>query len=258
MQSSAPDHAPGDEVLVHGYDLGVKHNGGFSEFARVPAEWIVPLPSGLSTRDAMSLGTAGFTAALSVIRLEKNGLAPGAGPVLVTGATGGVGSVAVGILAAKGYHVVAATGKPSASTWLTELGASEIIGRDEATGNGKPLQKERWAAAVDCGGGETLAGIVTSLKYGSAVAASGNTGGIKLPTTVFPFILRGVALFGVDSVQVDLATRRQVWQRLAADLRPMGLDRLGSSEVTLDDLAGALDQILAGQNQGRTLVNLAG
>ncbi|AQA07179.1 MULTISPECIES: oxidoreductase [Mycobacteriaceae] len=258
VESASPDYRAGDQVLVHGYDLGVKHHGGFSEMARVPAEWIVPLPAGLSDRDVMSLGTAGFTAALSVAKLEDHGLAPEAGPVLVTGATGGVGSVAVGILAARGYEVVAATGKESAKEWLTELGAAEIIGREEASGNSKPLQKERWAGAVDCVGGDTLANTLSALRYGAAVAASGNTGGVALPTTVFPFILRGVALLGVDSVQCNLVTRTAIWNRLATDLRPVGLDRLGSSEVSLDELPTALDRILAGENQGRTLVKLAG
>jgi len=257
VESESAAYKPGDQVLVHGYDLGVAHHGGFSEMARVPSEWIVPLPEGLSCRDVMSLGTAGFTAALSVVKLEGHGLTPGSGPVLVTGATGGVGSVAVGILAAKGYEVVAATGKESAKPWLTELGATDIITRDDAYGNGKPLQKERWAGAVDCVGGDILANTVSSLRYGAAVAASGNTGGVKVPTTVFPFILRGVALLGVDSVQCDIATRTAIWNRLATDLRPVGLDRLGSSEVTLDELTTALDTILAGGNLGRTLVKLA-
>ena len=244
----------GASVIVHGYDLGVAHHGGFSQFARVPSSWIVPLPAGLTTRHAMAIGTAGFTAALSVHALEQHGLTPDAGPVLVTGATGGVGSVAVGILAERGYEVAASSGKPEAATFLKELGASEVLGRDETSGPGKPLERERWAGAVDCVGASTLPYILRTLKYGGAVAASGNTGGISLESTVFPFILRGVALLGIDSVQMPLEQRRDVWQRVATDLRPRGLDSIGTREVSLAELPDALDAVLAGANTGRTLV----
>lgn len=246
--------AVGDEVVVHGYDLGVAHHGGFTQYARVPSEWVVPLPSGLTTRQAMVIGTAGFTAALSVHALEQRGLTPSDGPVLVTGATGGVGSVAVGILAGRGYQVAASTGKPGAEGFLRGLGASEVLARDETSGPGKPLERERWAGAVDCVGASTLPYILRTLRYGGAVAASGNTGGIGLESTVFPFILRGVALLGIDSVQMPLDQRREVWSRLASDLRPRGLDDIGSREVSLAELSDALDDVLAGANTGRTLV----
>jgi acrylyl-CoA reductase (NADPH) len=248
--------AVGQSVLAHGYDLGVAHHGGYSQYARVPGEWVVPLPSNLTERQAMSLGTAGFTAALSVVVLEEHGLAPGSGPILVTGATGGVGSVAVSILATLGHRVTAVTGKPDAADWLRSLGASEVIDRSEVSDASRPLQKERWAGAVDCVGGETLAHVVASLRYGAAVAASGNTGGVKLPTTVFPFILRGVALLGVDSVNCPIERRRMVWERLAGDLRPTTLDDLATDEVAFDGVQAALERILAGQAKGRTLVRV--
>lgn len=248
--------AVGTEVIVHGYDIGVAHHGGFSEYARVPSSWIVPLPSGLTARQAMTIGTAGFTAALSVHALEKHGLTPGTGPVLVTGATGGVGSIAVGILAERGYEVAASTGKSDAEGFLKELGASEIVSRDETSGPGKPLERERWAGAVDCVGASTLPYILRTLKYGAAVAASGNTGGIGLESTVFPFILRSVALLGIDSVAMPIEARREVWQRIATDLRPRGIDDIGTREITLAELPAALDAVLAGANTGRTLVRL--
>ena len=248
--------APGDRVLVHGYDLGVAHHGGYAAYARVPAGWVVPLPDGLTERQAMTLGTAGFTAALSVVALEEHGLESGSGPVLVTGATGGVGSVAVSILAARGYDVTAVTGKSDAADWLRALGAAEVVDRT-ALDPKRPLQRERWAGAVDCVGGETLAAVLASLRYGAAVAASGNTGGGALPTTVFPFILRGVALLGVDSVQCPIERRRAVWARLAGDLRPPALDDLATDEVTLADVPAALERILAGGARGRTLVKVS-
>jgi acrylyl-CoA reductase (NADPH) len=248
--------AVGSSVVVHGYDLGVAHHGGYSQFARVPAEWVVPLPASLSERQAMTLGTAGFTAALSVVALEEHGLTPGSGPVLVTGATGGVGSVAVSILATLGHEVTAVTGKPGAADWLRSLGASEVIDRAAVSDVSRPLQKERWAGAVDCVGGDTLANVLASLRYGTAVAASGNTGGVQLPTSVLPFILRGVALLGIDSVRCPIERRRTIWARLAGDLRPATLDDVATDEVTLDGVAGALERILAGQAQGRTLVRV--
>ena len=204
----------------------------------------------------MTLGTAGFTAALSVLALESNGLEPGTGPVLVTGATGGVGSVAVSILAARGHHVTAVTGKPDAHEWLRSLGATEVVDRAAVSNASRPLQKEVWAGAVDSVGGDVLASVLSSLRYGAAVAASGNTAGTSLPTTVFPFILRGVALLGIDSVQLPIDRRREVWRRLGDDLRPPAVDELASDEIPLDAVPGALSRILAGEARGRTLVRL--
>src|SRR4051812_19978313 len=209
----------GSGVLVHGYDLGVAHHGGYAQYARVPAEWVVPLPGGMSHRQAMAIGTAGFTAALAVARLERHGVQPGDGPVLVTGATGGVGSTAVSILAARGYEVVASTGK-DAREYLQSLGAADIIGRDDVAGDGRPLGKQRWAAAVDSVGGAVLAGLFPQIRYGGAVAATGLTAGVKVETTVMPFILRGVALLGIDSLQTPMEERAGIWRRLAGDLRP--------------------------------------
>ena len=246
----------GTEVLVHGYDLCVAHHGGYAEYARVPGEWVVPLPEGLSTKQAMAIGTAGFTAAMSVARLERHGLEPGDGPVLVTGATGGVGSTAVSILAARGYEVVASTGK-DARDYLTALGASEVIGREDVAGDGKPLGKQRWAAAVDSVGGAVLAGLFPQIRYGGAVAATGLTAGIKVETTVMPFILRSVALLGIDSVQTAMEERAEIWRRLAGDLRPPQLDDAIAREISLDELEPALDAILKGGLTGRTVVRVA-
>jgi acrylyl-CoA reductase (NADPH) len=245
-----------DEVIVHGYDLGVARHGGFAERARVPEDWVVPLPEGLTVEDAMTLGTAGFTAALSVHQLEARGLEPGDGPVLVLGATGGVGSVAVGILAARGYEVVAATGKDAEHGFLRELGATEVIGREKVTAaSERPLESERWAAAIDPVGGPATAYALRTTRYGGGIALSGLTGGTKLDTTVMPFILRGVALLGIDSVQTPIELRREIWQRLADELHPRGLDLL-RREIGLDELEGALDAILAGKARGRTVVRL--
>jgi acrylyl-CoA reductase (NADPH) len=256
VDSGSSQLRAGQKVLVHGYDLGVAHHGGFSEHARVPAEWVVPLPAELTDRQAMTLGTAGFTAALSVLALDERGLRPGDGPVLVTGATGGVGSVAVSILAARGHEVTAVTGKSEATDWLTSLGAAHVVGREVVSGASRPLEKETWAGAVDCVGGDTLAHVVASLRYGAAVAASGNTGGTSVATSVFPFILRGVALLGIDSVRCSIERRTEVWQRLATDLRPPQLDELATDEVTLDGVADALSRILSGRARGRTLVRV--
>jgi putative YhdH/YhfP family quinone oxidoreductase len=245
----------GTEVIAHGYDIGVSRHGGFAERARVPADWLVPLPAGLTKRDAMVIGTAGFTAALSVIALEEHGLEPDAGPVLVTGATGGVGSVAVDLLASRGYAVVASTGKAEGHEYLRSLGAVDVIDRATLTEPGKPLQSMIWAAAVDCVGGVTLANVLARIRYGGVVAASGLTGGGDLPTTVMPFILRGVSLLGIDAVQVPIERRRQVWNRLGTDLKPEGLEGIGR-DIGLDDLDRVLVEILAGQVTGRYVVDL--
>ena len=246
----------GRSVIAHGYDLGVAHHGGFSQYARVPAHWVVPLPSGLSERQAMCLGTAGFTAALSVVALEDHGLEPGAGPVVVTGASGGVGSVAVSILAARGHEVTAVTGKADAQPWLRSIGASDVIDRSAVSDTSRPLLKETWAGAVDSVGGAPLANVLSSLRYGAAVAASGNTAGVALPTSVLPFILRGVALLGIDSVRCPIESRREVWNRLGDDLRPPNVDELGTDEVELGSVPAALSRILAGESRGRTLVRI--
>lgn len=245
----------GTEVIVHGYDLGVARHGGFARYARVPEEWIVPLPAGLTTREAMIIGTAGFTAALSVLALERHGVTRERA-VLVTGATGGVGSTAVSMLAGLGYEVVASTGKPASAAWLTQLGATTVIDRAELSEPGRrPLEATVWAGAVDCVGGVTLANVLKKIHYGGAVAASGLTGGNELPTTVLPFILRGVSLLGIDSVMTPIARRCEVWGRIATDLKPAGLASIGH-DIGLDDLDGVLTGILAGQAEGRSVVDL--
>jgi acrylyl-CoA reductase (NADPH) len=245
----------GTEIIVHGYDLGVNRHGGFAQFATAPHDWIVPLPSGLTTREAMVLGTAGYTAALSVIALLDHGLTPSDGKVLVTGATGGVGSTAVSIMSQLGYEVVASTGKPDESSFLTDLGASEIVDRSVLAEAGKPLQGMQWAGAIDCVGGAPLANVLAQTAYGGAVAASGLTAGNGLPTTVLPFILRGVNLYGIDSVQTPIERRREVWQRIASDLKPVGLDTIGH-DIGLDELDDVLTGILDGKAVGRAVVDL--
>ena len=255
VSSADPAIAVGSSVLAHGYELGVSRHGGFSEYQRVPAGWVVPLVAGLSTRDAMAIGTAGFTAAMSVVALEERGMSPSDGPVLVTGASGGVGGTALAILAERGYEVWAATGKPDEAARLVSLGAAGILTREEVTAEGRPLDAERWAGAVDAVGGATLPYVLRTLKTGAAVAASGNAGGPKLETTVFPFILRGVALLGMDSVTVPIERRRRIWDRLGTDLRPRDLG-VHCQEVTLDTLEPALDGIVAGAARGRWIVRI--
>lgn len=254
-EGSGSGFAVGDEVLAHGYELGMSHHGGYAEYARVPAGWVVPLRFGLSPRDAMAIGTAGYTAALSVLALERRGLTPAAGPVLVTGATGGVGSKAVDMLAGRGYEVVASSGKAEAPEFLHALGASTVVSREDVIGDpSRPLEKPRWAGAVDCVGGAVLSGVLRGLRYGAAVAASGNTGGIALENaTVLPFILRAIALLGIDSAQTPIGDRIETWARIAGDLRPKHLD---AREIGLDDLDGALTAIVRGENRGRTIVKL--
>ena len=257
VTSEDPDLAPGTEVLAHGHDLGVSRHGGFAAYARLPAGLALALPPGLSARQAMVIGTAGFTAALSVAKLVDHGLEPGDGPVLVTGASGGVGSMAVALLAGRGHRVVASTGKSGEEKWLRDRGASEVIGRDDFYDDPeRVLGPERFAGAVDCVGGTTLARILRTLRYGAAVAASGLTGGSALETTVFPFITRDVALLGVDAVATTAARRRAVWDTLAGDVRRFDLEALVAGEVTLDDLGPALDDVLAARVRGRILVRL--
>lgn len=253
--STEPSIPPGGRVIVHGYDLGVAHHGGFSERARVPAEWVVPLPEGLDPRQAAIIGTAGFTAALSLHRLERRGLGPGDGPVLVTGASGGVGSMAVALLATRGYEVVASTGKASEAAYLLGLGASDVIGRgDLLEPSGRTLGPERWAGAVDCVGGPTLAAVLRTLRYGAAVAASGLTGGATFETTVYPFIVRDASLIGVDTVLTPIDERRRVWGGLATAFPPGLVEDMVRETVGLDGLAAALERIVAGGARGRTLV----
>jgi len=259
LASDDPSFAAGSEVIVHGYDLGVAHHGGFSQVARVPAGWVVPLPTGLTARQAATIGTAGFTAALSVHRLEHHGLSPGDGPVLVTGATGGVGSMAVALLAARGYEVTASTGKAAEYDYLTGLGAAVVIGRDDLDADpGRTLGPERWAAAVDCVGGSTLGSVLRSLRYGGAVAASGLTGGSSFESTVYPFIVRNVSLIGIDTVSTPIAERRRVWPELATAFPEGLLEDMVLSEVGLEELGPALDLILDGGTRGRVLVRPAG
>ncbi len=251
--------AVGDQVIAHGYDLGVAHHGGFSELARVPAGWVVPLPAGLTPRRAAIIGTAGFTAALSLDRLEHHGLGREDGPVLVTGASGGVGSMAVALLAARGYQVVASTGTASGHEYLRGLGADEVIGRDDLVEAGdRTLGPERWAGAVDCVGGSTLGAVLRSLRYGAAVAASGLTGGNSFESTVYPFIVRDASLLGVDTVLTPIGERRRVWATMADDYPPELLDSMVDDQIGLDALGPALDRILAGGTRGRILVDPSG
>jgi acrylyl-CoA reductase (NADPH) len=219
---------------------------------------VVPLPAGLSARQAMALGTAGFTAALSVARLEEAGLTPGSGPVVVTGASGGVGSTAVDILAARGYEVAASTGSADAHEYLRVLGAAEIVDRAETSAEGsRPLERGRWAGAVDAVGGATLAYLLRTMDYGGSIAISGNAGGVAFSSTVFPFILRGVNVLGIDSVAVPIDRRMAIWARLATDLRPPHLDDVISREVSLDEAPEVLDRIVRGGTQGRTVIRVA-
>jgi len=247
----------GDEVIVTSYRLGTGHFGGFSEVARVPAEWVVPLPKGLTLKESMVIGTAGFTAALSVIRLEDNELEPSKGPVLVAGATGGVGSIAVNILAKRGYDVVASTGKSNEEAYLKGLGAKEIIHRNEILDTDQTsIRGKRWAGAIDPVGGKTLQYILSTLKYGGSVATSGLTGGIEVSTTVIPFISRSVNWLGIDSVQYPMKNRIKVWNRLADDLKPTKLNDEMVNEISLQELPGVLADIIEGKVRGRTIVKL--
>lgn len=245
----------GDAVLVTGYDLGVAHDGGYASYVRVPADWVVPVPEGLSLFDAMAIGTAGFTAALSIVEMERNGLTPASGPVIVTGATGGVGSVAVQSLAARGYEVTALTGKPEQEAYLRSLGAKQLLARDKLEMGTRPLEKASWAGAVDAVGGATLAWLTRTMMPRGCIASSGLTGGIELNTTVMPFILRGVKLLGIDSVTCPMQTRLEVWRRLAGDLRPPRLVEI-AQEIALAQLPSAFETLLNGTVRGRYVVKL--
>ena len=236
--------------------MGETHLGAYAEKARVKGDWLVGLPPGLSARDAMAIGTAGFTAMLAVLALEKHGLTPASGPVVVTGAAGGVGSVATAVLAKLGYHVIASTGRLAEADYLKSLGAAEIIDRNELSGPAKPLAKERWAGGIDSVGSNTLANLLSMTRYGGAIAACGLAAGMDLPSSVAPFILRGVCLLGIDSVMCPLPARKAAWSRLAADLDRAKLSEI-THEIPLDQVASLGPQILAGQVRGRTVVRIS-
>ena len=256
VTSESADYAPGDEVLLTGWFVGERHWGGYAGLARVDSDWLVPLPAGLSQRWAMALGTAGLTAMLCVAALEERGFSPGGGEVLVTGAAGGVGSVAVALLAGLGYTVVASTGRPETGDYLRSLGASAIIDRAELAGRpARPLDAERWAGPVDTVGGQTLASVLRTLRYGASVAACGLAGGFELPATVLPFILRGVSLIGIDSVQCPATQRRKAWARLAGEMSPDKLDAL-TQVVPLGDALDLAPDILAGKVRGRVVIDV--
>ena len=245
----------GQPVVVTGYDLGVAHDGGYAAVARVPADWVVPLPANLDLFQAMVIGTAGFTAGLSIVELEHNGLKPGGGPVIVTGATGGVGSLAVSFLSRLGYKVTALTGKDGEHAFLRSLGAAEVVSRAALQMGTRPLEKATWAGAVDAVGGDVLAWLTRTMNYGGAIANSGLTAGTELHTTVLPFILRGVKLIGIDSVMCPMARRLEVWRRLATDMKPPQLRKI-ATEIRLDDLPTAFGTLLKGQARGRFVVNV--
>jgi acrylyl-CoA reductase (NADPH) len=255
--SSHPQFKPGDAVVLNGFGLGETHLGGYAEVARVKGDWLVPLPKGLSAKEAMEIGTAGYTAMLSVMALERHGIKPDRGPVVVTGAAGGVGSVAIALLAQHGFHVIAATGRARESDYLKSLGAAEIIDRAELSGPAKPLAKERWAAGVDSAGSHTLANLLSMTKYGGAIAACGLAQGLDLPASMAPFILRGISLLGVDSVYCPQAIRREAWRRLAADLDRKKLAAM-TTEIPLAKVTEVGPEILAGKVRGRTLVRISG
>jgi acrylyl-CoA reductase (NADPH) len=247
--------APGDKVVATGWELSQTHHGGYAQRARVPADWLVALPASISTRDAMAIGTAGFTAMLSVLALEHGGVSPACGDIVVTGASGGVGSIAISLLAGLGYRVIASTGKPDEADYLHNLGAADIVDRTLLSAEGKPIGPERWAGAVDSVGGRTLANVLAQTKYRGTVTTCGFVGGVELPATVLPFILRGVTLAGIDSVNAPHALRLEAWSRLAKDL---DLAKLGTTitEVGLADVLGVAAQMRQGKVKGRTLVDV--
>ncbi|MFD7013497.1 MDR family oxidoreductase [Streptomyces sp. NPDC059928] len=253
--SSHASFVPGDKVVLNGYGVGESHDGGFAQKARVSGDWLVPLPAPLTTRQAAAIGTAGYTAMLSVLALQDAGLTPASGDVLVTGAAGGVGSVAVALLARLGHRVIASTGRAAEADYLRELGAADIIDRAELSAPGRPLGKERWAGAVDSVGSHTLVNVLASTRYGGKVTTCGLAQGPDLPGTVLPFILRGVTLVGIDSVQAPMERRVRAYERLARDLDPALLERM-TTVVGLDEVPAVADRILAGQVRGRTVVDV--
>jgi NADPH2:quinone reductase len=254
--SSDPRFTKGQPVLVTGFDLGVASDGGYAEYVRVPADWVVAIPDGLTAFEVMAIGTAGFTAALSILEMERNGLRPANGPVIVTGATGGVGSVAVEVLAGLGYQITALTGKDDQHAYLRSLGAKEVLSRNGLQMGTRPLEKSMWAGAVDPVGGETLAWLTRTMMYGGSIASSGLTGGTEVHTTVLPFILRGVKLLGIDSVMCPMGPRLEIWRRLATDMKPGNL-RTIAREVRLSDLPAVFPELLKGTARGRTVVKLS-
>ncbi len=253
--STNQDFKEGDKVLLNGFGLSENHYGGYSEYARVKGEWLVPLPKAFTPAQAMAIGTAGYTAMLSVLALEDSGINPERGPIVVTGASGGVGSVAVALLAKLGYRVIASTGREHEADYLKGLGASEIIARSELAAEPRPLNKERWAASIDSVGSRTLANVIASTSYGGAVAACGLAGGMDLPLSVAPFILRGVSLLGIDSVQMPMARRKQAWQRLAQDLDASALAQI-TTTLPLSGVRNAASDIVAGKVRGRLVVEI--
>lgn len=258
IKSADPRFKVGDPVIATSFDIGVAHHGGYAEIARVPADWVVPLPAGLSLYEAMALGTAGFTAALAIVRMEENRLTPAKGSVIVTGATGGVGSLAVDMLAKVCYHVVALTGKESEAGYLRSLGAAEVMLRQSIDLTKiRPLDKGRWAGAVDNLGGDILAWIASTMEQGGTIASIGLAASMKLNTTVAPFILRGVSLLGIDSGYIREPYRRDVWQRLASDLRPPHLESM-SRKIAFEELPATFTEYVAGRAKGRVVVELAG
>ena len=253
--STHPKWKPGDQVILNGWGVGETHLGAYAEKARVKGDWLVRRPAGISTRDAMAIGTAGYTAMLAVMALERAGINPSRGPVIVTGAAGGVGSVAVALLAKLGYAVAVSTGRPEEAAYLKGLGASEIINRNELAGPARPLAKERWAGGIDAVGSTTLANVLSMTRYGGAVAACGLAGGMDLPTTVAPFILRGISLIGIDSVICPLPHREAAWRRLEADLDHKKVMAM-ASEINLDEVIAAGGRIVDGKVRGRIVVKI--
>ena len=253
--SSHPQWKSGDKVVCNGWGMGETHLGAYAEKARVKGDWLVRLPDGMSAREAMAIGTAGYTAMLSVLALEKHGLTPASGPIVVTGAAGGVGSVATAVLSKLGYHVIASTGRMSEADYLKGLGAAEVIDRNELSAAPKPLAKERWAGGIDSVGSTTLANLLSMTKYGGAIAACGLAAGMDLPSSVAPFILRGVCLLGIDSVMCPIERRRVAWSRLASDLDKGKLADI-TQEISLDEVVAHGAKILAGQVRGRIVVKI--
>ncbi|MGC2809345.1 MAG: MDR family oxidoreductase [Bradyrhizobium sp.] len=254
-QSSHPQWKAGDKVVCNGWGMGETHLGAYAEKARVSGDWLVRLPEGISTREAMAIGTAGYTAMLAVLALERHGARPNGGPIVVSGAAGGVGSVATAVLSKLGYHVMASTGRMSEAGYLKGLGAAEVIDRAELSGPAKPLAKERWAGGIDSVGSTTLANMLSMTKYGGAVAACGLAGGMDLPSSVAPFILRGVCLLGIESVMCPIELRKAAWSRLAGDLDRTKLAEI-THEIGLGEVIGAGARILAGEVRGRIVVKI--